>query len=90
MTVVWLFQESERISSDRLFRVRAKQPFSKMHVSSRQSRDSKLPKFEDQISVGDFCVFRIRDGWRIGKVVQFVDYKEQLKRIGPTIQTQHS
>ena len=27
-TAVWLFQESERVSSDRLFRVRDKQPFS--------------------------------------------------------------
>ena len=26
-TAVWLFQEGERVSSDRLFRVRAKQPF---------------------------------------------------------------
>ena len=28
-TAVWLFQEGERVSSDRLFRVRAKQPFLK-------------------------------------------------------------
>ena len=25
-TAVWLFQETERVSSDRLFRVRSKQP----------------------------------------------------------------
>lgn len=27
-TAVWLFQEGERVSSDRLFQVRAKQPYS--------------------------------------------------------------
>ena len=66
--------------NDRLFCVRAQQLYSKMKMNTRQSTDSKLPKFEDQISIGDFCVFRIRNGWRTGKVVQLANYKEWLKK----------
>ena len=35
-TVIWLFQETERISADRLFRVRLKQPFASQ--STRYAR----------------------------------------------------
>ena len=48
-----------------------------MQVSSRQSTDSKLPKFEDHIPIGNFVYL---DGWRIGKVLQFANYKEWLKK----------
>ena len=43
-TLVWLFQERERISNDRLFRVKLKQPFTKtLQDNTSQNKDSSLP-----------------------------------------------
>jgi len=81
-TLVWLHQEGERVSSDRLFRVRSKQPYNTMlQNASSHNKDSQLPKTEDQVSLGDFCVFKNRsDMWKIGKVLQFANFNERLKK----------
>lgn len=43
-TIAWLFQEGERVCSDRLFRVRAKQPYSSYNQQiSSKCETSKIP-----------------------------------------------
>ena len=85
-TLVWLFQEGERISNDRLFRVRLKQPFNKtLQDDASQSKDSSLLVVNEHISLGDICVFRTPKSisselFRIGRVTQFAYYKERLKK----------
>ncbi|XP_065903295.1 uncharacterized protein [Dysidea avara] len=55
-TLVWLFQENERISSDHLFRVRAHQPFnSSGKIIMSQCDNSKLPTVKDSVCLGDIC-----------------------------------
>ena len=83
------FQEGERISNDRLFRVRLKQPFTKtLQGNSSQNKDSSLPVVNEHNSLGDICVFRTTKNtnsdftelFRIGRVTQFAYYKERLKK----------
>ena len=60
-TLVWLLQERERVSSDHLFRVRAKQPYNtstKLLLPSTNI-DSSIPIVNDDIKLGEFCVFWI-------------------------------
>ena len=82
-TLVWLFQEGERVSSDRLFRVRVKQPYSTSlhHIPTKELKEIKLtiPQVEDHIQLGDLCAFNYKHSWMIGRVVQFAYYKETLK-----------
>ena len=85
-TLVWLFQEGERVSSDRLFRVRSTQPYNKtLQTITKHSRDFKLPKTDEQVSLGDLCVFKNTtinhsNQWKIGRITQFANYKERLKK----------
>ena len=89
-TLVWLFQEGERVSSDRLFRVRSTQPYSKALQSiTKHDRDFKLPMTDEQVSLGDLCVFKglvknttvdNANQWKIGRIIQFANYKERLKK----------
>ena len=89
-TLVWLFQEGKRVSSDRLFRVRLTQPYSKALQSiTKHDRDFKLPKTDEQVSLGDLCVFKglvknttvdNANQWKIGRIIQFANYKERLKK----------
>jgi len=72
-----LFQEGERVSSDRLFRVRSKQPNSsefQVNMSSKKGDFVKaLPQKCTSINVGDLCVFKkpqCKD-WTIGKIFHF-------------------
>ena len=50
LTAVWLFQECERVSADRLFRVRSKQPYSSnfrpdtLQIKSSIDETSELPQ----------------------------------------------
>ena len=58
-TLVWLLQERERVSSDHLFRVRAKQPYNtstKLLLPSTNI-DSSIPIVNDDIKLGEFCIF---------------------------------
>ena len=82
-TLVWILQEGERVSGDRLFRVRVKQPYS----STKQLIPSKLAESTTQqvqecVNIGDFCVFldSLVNKWNIGRVDQFSKYKEKLKQ----------
>ena len=56
-TAVWLLQESERVSTDRLLRVRAKQP--NMNYSQSSHYHSSLVPIKDNIlEISDICVFK--------------------------------
>ena len=60
-TAIWLFQEGERVSSDRLFRVRVAQPFSSSTSkceSDSEVIDGKVPFVATQLKTGDLCVFK--------------------------------
>ena len=74
-TAVWLFQDSERLSSDRLFRVRAKQPFAAEKLLKQKMLESNKPQIAAHVLVGDLCIFKtFNDKMRIGRVLQFVKY----------------
>ena len=56
-TLVWLFQENERISSDCLFRVQAHQPFnSSGKIIMSKCDNSKLPTVKVSLCLGDICI----------------------------------
>ena len=82
-TLVWLFQEGERVSTDRLFRVRDKQPYSTpVQQISTKCNDLSLPQVQEYVELGDICVFQENitpKGWSIGRITQFANYKESLK-----------
>ena len=79
-TAVWLFQDGERVSSDRLFRVRCKQPYSSSISLSKQLVDSvgSQPVVSSKVQLGEFCVFKKGKGWSIGRILQFAKYKKRL------------
>lgn len=79
-TAVWLLQEGERVSSDRLFRVREKQPLVKNHDPKVCHFSGVNPVVCNTIEVGNICVFKNAESWRIGKVLQFSYYKEKTKK----------
>ena len=87
-TAVWLFQEGERVSSDRLLRVRANQLFNSVPAKSVNYQDKSkgknpaydegLPAVNSKIEIGELCVFRTSASsceWRIGKVQKFSKFK---------------
>ena len=71
-TAVWLFQEGKRVSSDRLFRVREKQPYSSVTTNEIDTNATVLT-ICDVISIGDICAFKFPEPckWKLGKVLQF-------------------
>ena len=81
LTLVWLFQEGKRVSADRLFRVRAKQPFSTPIQPSRPQSDFSVPEVREFIELGKFCGSQdvTAKEWSIVKVTQFANFKEKLK-----------
>ena len=83
-TVVWLLQESERVSTNRLLRVRSNQPYnnttSQLPVHNETS--STVPVIQQLIEVCNICVFQDPESitkWRIGKLLQFCNYLEKTK-----------
>ena len=80
-TLVWLFQEGERVSANGLFRVCAKQPFSTPIQPIRSQSDFSVPEVREFIELGEFCVFQdvTTKQWSIVKVTQFANFKENLK-----------
>ena len=81
-----LLQESEKVSSDRLFRVRSKQPYNSTSslTNSQQTVSSAVPHINEVLCVGDFCAFMNGHDssnhiWKLGKVLQFSQYKEKLQ-----------
>ena len=85
VTAVWLFQEGERVSSDRLFRVRSKQPHSHepykaLNVTSEQI-DNKMPVVCETIQIGDVCVFsENEEEWKLGRVVKFAFTRNEQRQ----------
>ena len=82
-TAVWLFQDAERLSSDRIFRVRAKQPGDKgdslnLPCNIEHAQTVKA----GYIVVGDLCAFRISSDIGIGRVLQFIRYDRNGKQLG--------
>ena len=76
-TAIWLFQDCERVSSDRLFRVQTVQPNSSQSQINIPDNEltvaEALPTQLVVVKVGDVCVFRDTrcDNWKIGKVLKF-------------------
>ena len=81
-TLVWILQENERLSSDRLFRVREKQPFSSSVHDYSNSMAKCLPIKASSVSPGDVCVFvfEVNTGysWDLGKIMQFSGGKRRI------------
>ncbi len=82
-TAVLLLQDTERISADKLFRVRAKLPF-----SEKQKKYEKLVIFDDKPIYAKFvadsgvCVFRFEEThFKVRRVLQFVKYDKNQKQI---------
>jgi len=82
-----MFQEGEKLCIDCLFWVRVKQPFAKsLQDLSGQKRDSIAPSVDGEVSLGDVCAFKFDgkpgdgDNSRIGRIIQFSNYKEKLKK----------
>jgi len=71
---VWLLQEGERVSSYRLIRVRATQPFSstasghRMNVA-QHSEDTSI--VDGKIQIGELCVFKSEVGSKLVKYYNF-------------------
>ena len=83
-TVLWLLQEGEGVSADRLFRVRNKQPFSsnlnKTIGSSNDISNNINPVVSATLSVGDISVFHISSAqWKIGRILSFSYFLEKTK-----------
>ena len=78
-TAVWLFNEGERLSSDRLIRVRDSQPF---HTTMEQAQeDDQHVHVAEAITTGDMCVFLIDENIKIGRVLQFAYVTEKQKKV---------
>ena len=87
VTLVWLFQEGERVSSDRLFRVRKTQPHSNDPDAQKTTPTDKIVQQEPIVSstlqIGDLCIFldtRTPKRWNFGRVIKFAYYKEKTKK----------
>ena len=85
VTLVWLFQEGERVSSDRLFRVRKTQPHSNDPDAQKTTPTDKIVQQEPIVSstlqIGDLCIFldtRTPKRWNFGRVIKFAYYKEKF------------
>ena len=83
-TLVWIFQQAECVSTDHLYRVRYKQPYSTTLGQESKAENSNschgdngshdIPQICKRIEIGDICAFKslkITHGWRLGKVLQF-------------------
>ena len=76
-TVVWLLQEIERGSSDRLFRVRSNKPYAIDNEKVKPSHETcEWPVYCNNVSVRYLC---LTCGWKVGKVLQFSYYKEKYE-----------
>ena len=81
-TAIWLLQDTERVSSDRIFRVRSKQPY----TDKRKEHDSLLqtetkPVQATFIITADVCMFMNTDSYQIGRVMHFIKYGKDGKHL---------
>ena len=74
------------MSSDRLFRVRNKQPYSSdssKPINSTENEHCALPTIATTVSVGQFCVFKAGEGsdkWSVGKILQFAKLGKSVQQ----------
>ncbi len=75
-TAVWLLQESEHVSSDRLFRVRSKQPYSsesnKLLLSTENINENL--HVSTLVSLGELCAFMDKDNYWIRTIINLDEY----------------
>ena len=89
-TAIWLLQESERVSSDRLFRVREKQPFSSTLQSLMQVSCAN-PVMLATLTLGDLCLFKLTiDNWKLGRILQFAKYNTDIKKYSKPYKEQNA
>ena len=81
-TAVWLLQESEHVSSDRLFRVRSKQPYSsesnKLLLSTENINENL--HVSTLVSLGELCAFMDKDNYKLGRVLQFANSTDKSSK----------
>ena len=78
-TVLWLLQESERVSSNRVFHILEKQPFSSESTNFEKQtrmREDTLPEISSDVKLDEICAFMRNGKWKIGKVLQFKIQKQ--------------
>jgi len=68
--------ETERVSADRLFRVRDKQPF----TSTSLPISCGNPVIASTVTVGDLCVLKYTLDWELGHILQFAEYDTKKKK----------
>lgn len=76
-TAIWLFQDAERVSSDRIFRVRANQPQStsnEMKPMFNMDEIKREPIVAEHILIGDVCAFQFGSNFSIGRILQFAKH----------------
>ena len=73
-TAACLLQEGERVSSDSLFRVRTKQPFS-IDSKSKASASVALPIVASTVDVGNVCIFKSNDNSESVKIGRSKQYR---------------
>ena len=82
-TAVWLFQDTERVSADRLFRVRANQPFATKlkQEHTNFSLNETNPVIAEYVMIGDLCAFHTEsnDKVKIGRVMQLIKFDKNQK-----------
>ena len=76
-TAVWLLQEGERVSADRLFRVRSKQPYTCEPQPLTHVHVNTLSAAYPTIEVGNICAFAESTKWKLGRVLKFAYYMEK-------------
>ena len=77
-TAVWLLQEGERVSADRLIWVRSKQPYTCKPQSLTHVHVNTLPAAYPTIEVGNICAFaESTTKWKLGRVLKFAYYMEK-------------
>jgi len=77
-TAIWLLQENEQVSSDRLFCVREKQPYSSSSLTSAPLSFTAASVFK-QAHIGDLCVFKFGLEWQLGCILQLFRYNAEIK-----------
>ena len=79
-TALWLLQEGERVSSDRLFRVREKQPFPSTSQMSLMQVSYPNPVMLNTLTIGDLCLFKLTTDWELGRILHFAMYDTDTKK----------
>ena len=78
-TAIWLLQENERVSSDRLFRVREKQPYSSSSLTTTPVSFT-APSVSEKAHIGDLCVFKVGLEWQLGRILQLSRYNAETRK----------